>query len=124
MASQLKLNMADYKSQLDQSLKSCSESFQLTLNDTNTLMIKKFTSKDMAFRIAVIPLKKTDPLTSIPEIMRIIAKSITSMSNDLNEKEKTIAEIQNSNNSPFFNKIILLAFKAIRVFFNPQVILN
>lgn len=92
MASFLELNMADYKSQLDQSLKSSTGPFQLTLND-DKLIVKKSTSKDLSFRIAVIPTKEVDLQNNLPEFMEMVIKSITQMSDEINRKDNQIAKL-------------------------------
>ncbi len=93
MASQLKLNMADYKSQLEQSMTSSAmHLYQWTLVE-NTLVIKKLTSKDLSFRIAVVSLQEMELLSTLPEFMSIIAKSITQMSDDLASKIDLIEEL-------------------------------
>lgn len=92
MASQLQLNMAEYKSQLEQSLRSSTGPFQLTLND-DTLVMKKLASKDLSFRIAVIRIKEMDLQTSLPEFMEMITKSITQMSDEINAKDNQIESL-------------------------------
>ena len=80
------MNVADYKLQLEQSFKESTTTFQWTLNE-NTLIIKKSTSKDLFFRLAVVQLEETDFTKSLPEFMAVIAQRLSQLSDELIEKE-------------------------------------
>lgn len=90
-ASDLDMNVADYKSQLEQSFEP-STSYQWSLNDNN-LTVRKFTSSDISFRLLVVQLEEVDLLKSLPDFMAAIAKSITQLSEDLREKESLVEKL-------------------------------
>ncbi len=92
----LKLNMADYKSQLEQAVKSSSTTHSITFIDNN-LAIKKQTSSGVLFNIAVIPLKELEFTTTLPEFMAEIDKSMTQMSDELVAKDNVIDKLNKGN---------------------------
>ena len=92
MASQLKLNMADYKSQLELAMAPSTNHYQWCLTDS-TLVIKKLTSKDLSFRIAVVLLQEVELLSSLPEFMAVIVKSINQMTDDIAAKNGLIESL-------------------------------
>ncbi|XP_046653200.1 uncharacterized protein LOC124343768 isoform X1 [Daphnia pulicaria] len=92
IASLLKLNMTDYKSQLEQAVKSSSTTHSITLIDNN-LAIKKQTSSGVLFNIAVIPLQELEFTTTLPEFMAEIDKSMTQMSDELVAKDNLIDKL-------------------------------
>lgn len=85
------MNVADYKSQLEQSFEP-STSYQWSLIDNN-LTVRKFTSSDISFRLLVVQLEEVDLLKSLPDFMAAIAKSITQLSEDLREKENLVEKL-------------------------------
>ena len=93
----MQLNIADYKAQLSESLKP-SSSCQLILSE-NTLTIKKLTSEDVSFRIAAIPLKELELLSSLPGFMTIIAKNLNEFSSGLDSKDARIEELTERNST-------------------------
>jgi hypothetical protein len=92
----LKLNITDYKSQLEQAVKSSSTTHSITLIDNN-LAIKKQTSSGVLFNIAVIPLQESEFTTTLPEFMAEIDKSMTQMSDELVAKDNLIDKLNKGN---------------------------
>ena len=88
--------MTDYKSQLEQAVKSSSTTHSITLIDNN-LTIKKQTSSGVLFNIAIIPLQELDFRTSLPEFMAEISKSMTQMSDELVAKDNLIDKLNKGN---------------------------
>ncbi|XP_057372919.1 uncharacterized protein LOC130693741 [Daphnia carinata] len=91
MAAQLQLNLTDYKSQLEEATRSPS-SYHISLTN-DILVIKKLTSKELSFRIAVMHLKEIELKISLPEFMAAIAKNITEMSDELVVKDNLIEKL-------------------------------
>ncbi|KAK4005339.1 hypothetical protein OUZ56_007055 [Daphnia magna] len=91
MAAQLQLNLTDYKSQLEEAIRSpVSHHISLT---NNSLAIKKLSAEELSFRIAVIHLEEIELRTSLPEFMTAIAKNLTEMSDELVAKDNLIEKL-------------------------------
>lgn len=103
MAVQLQLNLTDYRSQLEEAMRSPSTHHISLTNDI--LAIKKVASRDLSFRIAVIHLEEIELRTSLPEFMAAIAKSITEMSDELAAKDSLIEKL---NKGIRFSKELIL----------------
>ncbi|KAI9560824.1 hypothetical protein GHT06_011776 [Daphnia sinensis] len=92
MAAHLQLNLTDYKSQLEEAMRSPSSHHISFTNDI--LAIKRLSSKELSFRIAVIHLREVELRTSLPEFMAAIAKNVTEMSDELVVKDNLIEKLK------------------------------
>lgn len=91
MASDLQLNLADYKAETVKALSSNNTSFQLTFSG-DTFIIKKMTSEGLAYRIAIFKIQQVPLEVALPEIFCQLTKSLTQMSYDLERKDEELEQ--------------------------------
>ena len=93
MASNLELNMADYKAEIGKALSLNSTSHQLTFSD-NSLIIKKITSKDLAYRIGVFKVEEVPLDIALPEIFTQLTGVLMQIMSDRKTKDEELEQIK------------------------------
>lgn len=89
--------MADYRAETVKALSSANTAdYELAFSD-KTFVIKKVTSKDLAYRIAIFNVLESPLEISLPEIFAQLAHSQAQMSFDNKAKDEEIEQLRKGN---------------------------